>query len=69
MVGLGGFYLRGGKLSNGTVLEGNGTKALGMYERARKGGSVEAEEMLGKGWVWGWWGKVDFKKVRALAFL
>ncbi|GMH67503.1 hypothetical protein TL16_g04695 [Triparma laevis f. inornata] len=62
MAGLGGFYLRGGKLSNGTVLEGNGTKALGMYERARKGGSVEAEEMLGKGWVWGWWGKVDFKK-------
>ncbi|GMH91037.1 hypothetical protein TrST_g9785 [Triparma strigata] len=62
MVGLGGFYLRGGKLSNGTAVERNGTMAKEMYEKAREGGSLEAEEMLGKGWVWGWWGKIDYKK-------
>ena len=55
MVGMSGIYLRGTVLSNGTVVHRDHARAMHVLELAADSGSVEAMELLGMGYLHGWW--------------
>ncbi|GMH75841.1 hypothetical protein TrRE_jg1823 [Triparma retinervis] len=59
VVGLANVHLGGRKLSNGTGVPRNATRARVMYEKAAGMGSKDAMEVLAKGFLAGWWGAKD----------